>query len=122
MKSPISPACSSAGGTDGAPGSDSPMPSADDGTAPVFGSDGGGIACGTSEGGSSTSNCASGAGSFVYVISDANDLYTFDPTQFPPPAAFTLVSAVPCDSSGVNSMAVDRSATAWVNFKALREV
>jgi hypothetical protein len=62
------------------------------------------------------SNCASGAGTFVYVISDANNLYTFDPTQFPSAAAFTLVGAVACDSSGVNSMAIDRSATAWVNF------
>jgi len=68
------------------------------------------------EDGASASNCASGAGTFIYVISDANNLYAFDPTQFPAASAFTLVGAVTCDTSGVNSMAIDRSATAWVNF------
>jgi hypothetical protein len=66
--------------------------------------------------GGTTSTCASGVGRFIYVVSDKNDLYTFDPTMFPSASAFTLVGTVPCDSSGVNSMAVDRSGTAWVNF------
>jgi hypothetical protein len=70
------------------------------------------------EDGASASNCASGVGSFIYVISDANNLYTFDPTQFPATTAFTLVGPVTCDSSGVNSMAIDRSGTAWVNFNS----
>jgi hypothetical protein len=68
------------------------------------------------EGGAASSNCAQGAGSFIYVISDKNDLYAFDPSQFPSAQAFTLIGNVSCDTSGVNSMAVDRSATAWVNF------
>jgi hypothetical protein len=52
------------------------------------------------------------------VISDSNSLYTFDPTKFPSTAAFTLVGPVPCVPSGsyVNSMAIDRQATAYVNF------
>ncbi len=63
-------------------------------------------------------NCATGAGQFIYVITEDNNLYTFDPTQFPAASAFTLVGPVPCNpmGGGVNSMAVDRSATAWVNF------
>ena len=73
---------------------------------------------GSSSGGGngSGSNCASGAGTFVYVISDANNLYSFDPTMFPAATAFAEIGPVTCDASGVNSMAVDRSATAWVNF------
>jgi hypothetical protein len=76
--------------------------------------DGGGGTLG-GEGGVPT-DCVGGAGSFIYVISDDNDLYTFDPTQFPSAQAFALVGKVGCNTSGVNSMAVDRSATAWVNF------
>ena len=68
------------------------------------------------EGGSSDG--ASGVGLFIYVISETNDLYTFDPTQFPSAQAFTMVGPVTCDSSGVNSMAVDWSGTAWVNFNS----
>lgn len=60
--------------------------------------------------------CASGAGKFIYVVSDANDLYTFDPTKFPSPSAFTMVGPITCNTSGVNSMAVDRDGVAWVNF------
>lgn len=69
----------------------------------------------SSEGGVA-SNCAQGAGAFIYVISDKNNLYTFDPSQFPSAQAFALIGNVSCDTSGVNSMAVDRAATAWVNF------
>jgi hypothetical protein len=77
--------------------------------------DGGGSSGGSSGSGS---NCAVGAAQFIYVISDSNNLYTFDPTKFPSKAAFTLVGPVTCDSSGVNSMAVDRNATAYVNFNS----
>ncbi len=86
--------------------------------------DGGGVALGddasfgtSSDDAGVATNCASGAGTFIYVITDTNDLYTFDPTAFPALSAFTLVGPVTCGGgSGVNSMAVDRSATAWVNF------
>jgi hypothetical protein len=75
---------------------------------PSFGDAGGG------DGGAT--DCAGTVGRYIYVISDANDLYTFDPTQFPSASAFTKVGPVTCDGTGVNSMAVDRSGTAWVNF------
>ena len=96
---------------DGGPsngGDDGGLPPNLGGDATVLGNEEGGPTIG--------SNCATGAGTFIYVISDQNDLYTFDPTQFPAAAAFTKVGPVTCDTSGVNSMAVDRSATAWVNF------
>lgn len=69
--------------------------------------------------------CPSGAGKYIYVVSDQNDLYTFDPTLVPSATAFTKLGPLNCpgettpppdDNSGVNSMAVDRQATAWVNF------
>jgi hypothetical protein len=96
------------------------------------GSSGGSSGFGSSSGGSSGSfgdaappdndggnnDCAPGAGQYIYVISDMNNLYTFDPTKFPSASAFTLVGAVPCVPSGsyVNSMAIDRQATAYINF------
>jgi hypothetical protein len=42
----------------------------------------------------------------------------FDPTKFPSASAFALVGMVPCVPSGsyVNAMAVDRQATAYINF------
>lgn len=105
--------------TTGSPSASSPSASNDndtpDAATPLWTSDAAPLSFPTADGGP-LSDCASGAGSFIYVISDANDLYTFDPTQFPSAAAFTLVGPVTCDASGVNSMAVDRSATAWVNF------
>ncbi|MGH7298755.1 MAG: hypothetical protein ACRELB_27690, partial [Polyangiaceae bacterium] len=100
---PASHPSTDGGGEMGAPGA----LTADGGSTGNLGGDGG-----TTTG----TDCASGAGSYVYVISDADELYTFDPSKFPAASAFTLVGPVPCDSSGVNSMAVDRSATAWVNF------
>jgi len=84
-----------------------PPPALGDGSTPPLGDDGGP---------STGTNCATGAASFIYVASDANDLYAFDPSKFPAASAFTLIGPIPCDTSGVNSMAVDRTATAWVNF------
>jgi hypothetical protein len=51
-------------------------------------------------------------------VSDANILYTFDPTKFPSPAAFTAVGTIPCVPSGsyANALAIDRRGTAFVNF------
>jgi hypothetical protein len=65
-----------------------------------------------------TSDCAPGAAQFIYVVSDMNTLYTFDPTKFPSAQAFTAVGTVPCVPTGsyVNSMAIDRQATAYINF------
>ncbi len=113
----LSSACSSACGSGGSNDTGNPpVGAADAGGSVVFAGDGGSVNLGTSDAAGTTTNCASGAGSFIYVISDENDLYTFDPTQFPSAGAFSLVGNVACDMSGVNSMAVDRSATAWVNF------
>ena len=55
----------------------------------------------------------SDASRLVYVISDVNDLYSFTPTTL----KFAKIGTLACPTSGtVNSMAVDRSGTAWVNY------
>ncbi len=57
-------------------------------------------------------NCSSEA-KLVYVLSDANELYSFDP----PAKSFKKIGTVTCNGSmAVNSMAIDRNATAWVNY------
>lgn len=76
------------------------------------------------DGATSSSDCPGGAGKYIYVISDQNELYTFDPTQAPATTAFTDLGPINCpgeptpppDNGGVNSMAVDRQAIAWINF------
>jgi len=63
--------------------------------------------------------CAPGVGQYIYVISDSNNLYTFDPTKVPSLGAFALVGPVVCPAmagSNVNSMAIDRHGGAWVNY------
>ncbi len=64
----------------------------------------------------STTNQAgcSEAAKLVYVVSDSNELYSFAPDKL----AFTKIGTLRCPSSGAtpNSMAIDRSGTAWVNF------
>lgn len=51
---------------------------------------------------------------FVYVVTHRNALYRFAPDKL----AFTLVGDLACaaGSATPNSMAVDRSGTAWVNY------
>jgi hypothetical protein len=59
-----------------------------------------------------TGACATGA-DLVYVASEERNLYSFDPTT----AAFTLLGNIDCASGVyVNSMAIDRNATAWINY------
>lgn len=50
----------------------------------------------------------------VYVVSEQYDLYKFEPDKL----AFTKIGRLACAASGAtpNSMAVDRSGTAWVNY------
>jgi len=61
----------------------------------------------------STSDCSDEATAYVFVLSNANDLYRFAPDK----KVFTKIGALGCvTSSGPNSMAVDRHATAWVNY------
>ena len=59
-----------------------------------------------------TPACAPGA-DLVYVASEERNLYSFDPTT----AAFTLLGNIDCAGGAyVNSMAIDRTATAWINY------
>ncbi len=63
-------------------------------------------------GGASAADDCSDAAKLVYVASDDNDLYSFAPDKL----LFTKLGALSCGSKTVNSMAVDRTGTAWVNF------
>jgi hypothetical protein len=59
-----------------------------------------------------TGACATGA-NLIYVASEERNLYSFDPTA----ATFSLLGNIDCAQGVyVNSMAVDRNATAWINF------
>jgi hypothetical protein len=64
------------------------------------------------------SACGPPVRNYVYVVSDANMLYLFDPTKFPSSAAFTPVGMIPCVPPGsyVSAIAIDRRALAYVNF------
>lgn len=67
----------------------------------------------TSSSGSQPSDGCSEAAKLVYVISDTGDLYSFKPDTL----TFTKIGTINCAGSNgaFNSMAVDRSGTAWVN-------
>ncbi|MDI3289470.1 hypothetical protein [Polyangium sp. 15x6] len=55
----------------------------------------------------------SDAAKLIYVLSDENDLYSFDP----PAKKFTKIGSLGCNTTmQPNSMAVDRNAVAWVNY------
>ncbi len=55
----------------------------------------------------------SDAAKLVYVVSQENDLYSFVPNKL----AFKKIGTLSCPSASTpNSMAVDRSGTAWVNY------
>lgn len=57
-------------------------------------------------------NCGEAA-QLVYVLSDANDLYSFRPNL----RRFTRIGALRCPTTlRPNSMAIDRDAVAWVNY------
>ena len=59
--------------------------------------------------------CATAA-TLVYVLSQENDLYSFNP----PSKTFTKIGTLDCVAPGLapNSMAVSRDAVAWVNYAA----
>lgn len=64
-------------------------------------------------GGGSTGNDCSEAAKLIYVLSDANDLYSFEPQL----KQFKKIGPLGCNTTmQPNSMAVDRNATAWVNY------
>jgi len=76
------------------------------------GDDGGGSLGGDDGGTVGPQGCTDGA-KLVYVLSVEGDLYSFDPSQL----SFQRIGHLACPSSGMpNSMAVDRSARAWVNY------
>ena len=57
-------------------------------------------------------NCSEAA-QLVYVLSDANDLYSFRPNL----RQFTRIGRLRCPTAASpNSMAIDRNAVAWVNY------
>lgn len=62
---------------------------------------------------STTAPGCSSAATLVYVIDANGNLYSFDPGAL----TFKMIAPVQCPFAmgGVNSMAVDRSGTAWVN-------
>lgn len=66
---------------------------------------------GSSAGGGSAT--CSDAAQLVYVLSDANVLYSFRPVE----RAFTPIGTLGCQTNMLpNSMAIDRHAVAWVNY------
>lgn len=67
-------------------------------------------------GGGNSAGC-SDAAKLVYVVDSTNGLHSFDPSSL----KFTTIGTLNCPTTGgggatPNSMAVDRSGTAWVNF------
>lgn len=86
----------------------------DNGNGGSFGGGGngsGGNDAGGSNGGT-TDDC-SDAAKLVYVVSASNELYSFTPNTL----TFKQIGVLDCPANGTpNSMAVDRSGTAWVNY------
>lgn len=77
-----------------------------------IGGDGGGFVTGGTGGGGPSADC-SAASTYVYVLSDENDLYSFEPDK----KIFTKIGPLGCNTAmQPNSMAIDRNATAWVNY------
>lgn len=123
------PACSTprlngAGGSTGGGGGGAGPGTGGKGTAGSGGQPGfggfGGFAPGTGRDGGATESC-SDAAKLVYVVSDQNHLYTFAPNKLPDVgAAFTDLGLLGCSDPGdtVNSMAVDRHGTAYVNYQS----
>ncbi len=84
--------------------------SSDSGTGGLFGgSDAGGFGSSSGGGGAGCSEAAK----LVYVVSDGAELYSFEPASL----KFTLKGTLKCPGIATpNSMAIDRSGTAWVNY------
>ncbi|KYF93404.1 hypothetical protein BE17_09800 [Sorangium cellulosum] len=94
-------------GTGGEPGSGA---GGDDGT---FGAGAGTGGSGAGNGGADTENGCIERASFVYVLSQENELYSFRPDR----KEFTRIGVLGCQTDmQPNSMAVDRDAVAWVNY------
>ena len=78
------------------------------------GSSSGTIGGGKTEGGVTPSQIGcSEAAKLVYVVTDVNELFSFKPDT----GTFTKIGELKCPSTSTpNSMAVDRTGIAWVNF------
>lgn len=88
-------------------GGDSQAPSSASDAGPLFPTGDGSIP-------PSSQGCAEEA-KLVYVVSAENDLYSFKPDAL----AFSKIGRLDCKSAALatpNSMAVDRSGSAWVNY------
>jgi hypothetical protein len=102
-------ACSSSSSGSGFDGKKDPSSS---GAAGSSGGFGGGTSSGSS--GAASDGCSEEA-KLVYVVSEENDLYSFRPDT----VTFTKIGPLECPAAGLatpNSMAIDRSGTAWVNY------
>ncbi len=76
------------------------------------GSGGGDILTGTDTGTGPGTSCSE-ASQYVYVLSDENELFSFRPDL----KEFTKIGQLGCNTAMLpNSMAIDRDATAWVNY------
>jgi hypothetical protein len=74
---------------------------------------GGDLGLTTGAGGQGTPTDCDEAATFVYVLSTDNDLYRFKPQD----KLFEKIGPLACPTNlQPNSMAVDRTATAWVNY------
>jgi hypothetical protein len=81
------------------------------GGADLSGAGPGAASSGASGGGDECSEAAT----HVYVLSTSNELYSFQPDK----KLFTKIGTLGCNTAlQPNSMAVDRNATAWVNYVA----
>lgn len=105
-------ACGSSGKNSGfdpnSSGSSSSSGGSSSGGSSGFGGDGG-----SSSSGGNQDGC-SDAAKLVYVVSDSDLLFSFKPDTM----EFKPIGTLDCPSGGAtpNSMAVDRSGTAWVNY------
>jgi hypothetical protein len=93
-------------GDDGDGGDDTSGPSSASGF-------GGGFTTSASVGSGAGGPGCSEAAKLIYVLSDANDLYSFQPQL----KDFKKIGPLGCQTSmQPNSMAIDRNAVAWVNY------
>ena len=101
--------CSSSSPSSGFEGANAPASSGGFGSSGTSGSLGG-----KKPASSGNQDGCSEAAKLVYVVSDTNELYSFAPDK----TTFTLIGTLTCPAGVAtpNSMAVDRSGNAWVNF------
>lgn len=110
----LAAACSSSTSRSGFGSSGSSGDGSSGGSSGTFGSSGSSGSSGASSSSGGNQAGCSDAAKLVYVVSEENDLYSFQPDKL----TFTKIGTLDCPSLGgsPNSMAVDRSGTAWVNF------